>query len=387
MSTDFRGLRPASNDPMTQIIVELQKKLAKFITSNQVELIDSENEDIYSNGQDIDTVIKYHSFQSETHFLFTKDYYPPFEPDGQILTLDLKGRSLGNTLPDKSTFGNDASIYGDPILIDGNPFDPGIHTQGTKSIAMRLNRPTSANENEEYLQVPDDTSIQLTAASPGISIFTRFRVLAIDNQGAQTRTIFEKIDDSTPNNGIMLQVTETGRLVCIVKKAGTTTSKQTDPGTISITGPPEPEVETASFDPISFDPISFSTVISGGGSGGSTPPLPYDVFSSLPYDVFVTFANSGNVIHVYVNGVDQTLSTYTGSVNWHATLTNHDLSIFRRGVGSSGGYVYGDFYDFKYYKNKVVSQSEVTHHWDNKWTISDIDFGHVMVTNYWATFT
>lgn len=342
ISTDFRGLRPASNDPMTQIIVELQKKLAKFLTTQQVELIDSENEDIYSNGQDMDTVIKYHTFQSETHFLFTTDYYPPFEPDGQILTLYLTGKSLGNTVPDKSSFDNNASLYGDPLLIDGTPFDPGIHTQGTKSLAIRLNRPTSADENQEYLQVPDNTTLQITGVTPGCSIFVRFRMKVIDSQGGLSQTLFHKIDDNTPSNGMMLQVTDTGKLLMIVAKAGTITKKETAASTVVI-----------------------DTV----------------------YDVFATFTTTGNVIHIYLNGVDQTLTTSVAAAAWQGTLTNHDLSIFRRGVGSGGGYIYGDFYDLKYYKNKVVSQTEVTNHWTNKWSISNIPFGQVGITNYSATFT
>lgn len=342
MSTDFRGLRPASNDPTTQIIVELQKKLAKFLTTQQVDLIDSENEDIYSNGQDMDTVIKYHTFQSETHFLFTKDYYPPFEPDGQILTLYLTGKSLGNTVPDKSGFNNNASLYGDPLLIDGTPFDPGIITQGTKSMAIRLNRPTSADENNEWLEIPDSTSLQVTGLVTGFSVFVRVRFKSIAQQGGRDVTIFEKIDDSTPNNAMMLKVGDAGNLVFFVMKGGTFTAKMTADLTIAL-----------------------DTV----------------------YDIFVTFAVAGSVMNIYINGVNKTLTTYASSVNWQTSLTNHNLFLFRRGPDVMEGFLYGDFYDFKYYRNKIVSQTEVTRHWINKWSISDILFGQVAITNYSATFT
>ena len=66
--------------------------------------------------------------------------------------------------------------------------------------------------------------------------------------------------------------------------------------------------------------------------------------------------------------------------------TNHDLFVFRRGLGEDGGFVQGDFYDLKYYPEYVVSDLDVGRHYENKWTISDIAFGHVMITNYWATF-
>jgi hypothetical protein len=74
------------------------------------------------------------------------------------------------------------------------------------------------------------------------------------------------------------------------------------------------------------------------------------------------------------------------TVNCHTTLTNFDLYVFRRGLGEDGGFVYGDFYDLKYYPEYVVSDLDVQRHFVNKWTISNIAFGQVMITNYWATF-
>jgi hypothetical protein len=340
-STDFRGLVPASNDSTLQLIVALMKKLAKNTIANQIELIDSDNEDIYSNGQDMDTVIKYHSELSSTHrFDFLTEYFPPFEPDGDIVKMWLRGNNTGNTTQDYSGFDRFATIYGDPTLVDGT-IDLGIMVGGSvKSIARRMNRPTSDYENLEWMQVPDSGGIQVTDQTIGTSIFVRFRLFSLVNQGGKSPTIFEKIDDSTPNNGIMLQARDDGKLVFIIKRGGTTVAKETAAATVT---------------------------------------------TNTIYDVFVTFTVSGSVSHIYVNGVDKTLTTFGGSVNWQGTLTNHDFFIFRRGLGDDGGFVYGDFYDLKYYRNRVITQQEVTNHYTNKWTISDIAFGHVMITNYWAT--
>ena len=98
------------------------------------------------------------------------------------------------------------------------------------------------------------------------------------------------------------------------------------------------------------------------------------------------FDIADNSVHIYVDGTERTTSLFAGTVNWQTTLTNHDLFIFRRGQGDEVGFVYGDFYDIKYYPEFVVSDLDVNRHFQNKWTISPIAFGHVMITNYWATF-
>ena len=361
---------------MLQLVVALMKRQAKFLTQQQVDLVDSDNEDIFSDGQDMETAIKYHSELSSTHkFTFLKDYYPPFEPDGNVVKMWLRGNNLGSTTQDYSGFNRFATIYGDPTLVDGT-IDLGIFDGGAvKSIARRMNRPTSDYENLEWLQVPDSGGIQVTDQTIGTSIFVRFRIFSLADQEGRSPTIFQKIDDSTPNNGIMLQVKDDGRLVCIVKRGGTTTAKETAPSTITTTGTSS-SLSYSSFDPASFDPISFDTL-------AELPPV--ITGTNIPYDVFITYAAATPAINIYVNGENKTLSNFSGSVNWQTTLTNHDFFIFRRGLGDAGGFVYGDFYDLKYYRNRVITQQEVTNHYNNKWTISDIDFGHVMVTNYWAT--
>lgn len=341
MSTDFRGLRPASNDPLLQLFTELQKRFAKFITGQQVDLIDSENEDIYADGQDIDTAIKYHSELSSTHlFNFLPSYFPPFGPDGNVVKTWLRGTNTGNTIKDVSGFDHTATIYGDPTLVNGT-IDLGIFAGGgIKSIAMRMNRPTSNYENAEWLQVADHADLQLPSGTIGFSIFVRVRFKSIAQQGGRDATIFEKIDDSTPNNAMMLKCGDHGNLIFVVKKAGVVTAKMTADLTITL-----------------------DTV----------------------YDIFVTFTVSGNVEHIYVNGVDKTLTAFAGVINWQTALTNHDLFIFRRGLDAQEGHVYGDFYDFKTYKDRVLTQTEITRHQTNKWSISNIAFGQVMITDYWAT--
>ena len=340
MSTDFRGLRLASNDPTTQIIVELQKKLAKFLTTQQVDLIDSENEDIYANGQDVDSIIKYHTFQSQKKFTTGVQYFPTFEPDNQFFVLDLSGRSLGNELPDKSGFANDAFIYGDPTLVEST-FDPGIVTQGTKSIALRMNRPTSPYQNQEYLRIPDAANLRINGMTTGFSMFFRVQVNSLADQNGYSMTLFQKIDDATPTNAAMLQISATGKLIFIVKRSGTTTANETATGTIT---------------------------------------------AGAVYDIFVTFTITGPVMHIYVNGVDKSLTTFAGAVNWQSSTTDFDMYCFQRGPTLNGGFVYVDMFKIRRYQGMVVSSTQVSNMNTNKLTISPTAFGHVMITDYWAAY-
>ena len=335
---NIRNIREISNDPLTKFTNELAKKLSKFLTQNQLDQLE-DKEDIYSDGQDLESVIKYHSFNSQNQFNFTTEYYPPTEPDGEFVTLWLRGHNMGNTVKDISGFANHGDLIGDPLLVDGTPFDYGIKTQGIKSVALRMNRPTSENENQEYISVSNDSSLQIAGLVTGISYFIRFKIFDIAQQGV-SRTLFEKVDDSTPNDGIVVKVGPTGKLIVVLRDSGTEVKKETASSTIT---------------------------------------------TNTVYEVFITYAVSGNAIKVYINNVDTTLSNSSDSSNFHSTLTDHSLSIFRRGLGSQG-YVYGDLYDFLIYREKVVSSTEVGHHYTNKWTIADIPYGQVAVTNYYATF-
>jgi hypothetical protein len=172
------------------------------------------------------------------------------------------------------------------------------------------------------------------------SIFMRFRPKSLSDQGGQAATLFEKIDDNTPNNAYMLQLSDTGRLRWIVKESGVNYAQETATSTIAV-----------------------NTV----------------------YEVWVTYNGTTNAQKVYVNNVDKSLSSYGGAINWQSDLTNHDLFIGKRGEGSDG-HCYMDFYDWLYYRDMVVSASQVGYHYTNKWTIADIPFGQVMIENYWATY-
>lgn len=338
---NIRSLREIHGDEQGKFLNTLAKRVSTFLNKEQTDKLENK-EDIYSAGQDVESVVKFHDMVSTKYFDFETEFYPPSEPDADKVTLWLKGDNLGNTLNDISGFGNNGSINGDPLLIDGTPFDYGIHTGGTKSVALRFNRPTSELVNQEYITIPDHNEISPLGFATGFSIFMRFRVFSLASQGGLSRTLWEKVDDSTPNDGHLMKLSSAGRLIFVVIEGGVETKKQT------------------------------------GSSAITTDTV---------YDLWATYDKNTNAIKIYLNNVDQTLTDNTDAAGWHGTLSNHDMSIFRRGLGSSGGHIYGDLYDFMLKRQTVVSATDVSRHYTNKWTTADIPFGQVMVSDYYATYT
>lgn len=340
MSFNLRAIREIHDDETSNLLSHLAKKASDFANAQNTQELENK-EDIYSNGQDVDAVVKLHSDLTSTNiFAFDKEYYIPKEPDGDTVKLWLKGSNMGSTLKDWSGFNNVNSINGDPLIIDGTPFDYGINDAGVKSVCLRLNRPTSQYENQEYIRIADSAGIKMLVSSSSISIFIRFKVKSIVNQGGLSRTLFCKLDDDVPDYAQMLHITDAGRLRWIIKRGGSVVAaKETPTSTIAV-----------------------DTV----------------------YEVWLTYAVSGNAVKIYVNNVDQTLTDYVGSVNWPTTTTDHDMSLFRRGEGSDGGFVYGDLYDYMFVRNYTVSATDVSRHYTNKWSITNIPFGQVQVTNHYA---
>jgi hypothetical protein len=323
----------------------MANKLTKFLTQNQVTSVVNDNEDIYSNCVDVESSIKFHTFAGQHLFNFTTTSYPTFEPDHDKVKVWIRARNTGTTIRDLSGYNNTAYLYGDPIMVDGLQ-DIGCNTNGTKSLAIRFNRTTSPYENQEYISIPDSANTQIDELVTGHSEFIRFKIYSLADQGGLSPTLFEKVDDSTPVNARMLQIRNNGALLYVVLDGGTAYAKLTPADTII---------------PNIFEDID-------------------------PYDVFTSYNASTHEIKIYLDGVSQTLTTFTGQINWQEDETLHDMSIFRRGYGSTGGYVYGDFYDYHNYMEKIVTQQEVTNHFTNKWTIWAVPFGQCMVVDHFATY-
>ena len=339
--------------------------MAKLINDQQTQELENK-EDIYSAGQDVDSVIKLHELNSTNTFDFNTEYFPPTEPDLDKNTLWLQGYNMGNTVRDLSGFDYDITLAGDPILINGTPFDYGIHTGGCKSTALRFNRIDGAgvdhsdsDENvdfPEYIDINDSSRIQIDGSS-SISYFFRVRPLATTTNGGKLRTIYCKTDTEGANvNG---EVTDAVRfcihndnksLVIMIKRNGTFVCKET-----------------------AVDSFVVNRV----------------------YDVFITY-NSGTIkcylAKITSSGVadstptDMTLTNSAVTEEWGDNLSDLSARLMVRGPAANDGAFRGDLFDFKIYRNYTVSAAEAGYHWTNKWTIADIPYGQVAVSNYYGIY-
>lgn len=341
MSFDFRTVKEPSNDPVLKYISSLQKTMQKFSTAQQVDQLEG-SEDLFGNISDTDSAIRFNNLNSLRKFTYNVMYYPPFEPDHDKLKLWLRGTNMGSTLKDWSTFNRECRQRGDPLLVDGAPFDDGTNTGGVgvNSKALRFNRNPAI---DDYLTVTHDSAIRASEGlSSGISFFIRFRVFDIDQSEGDDIRLFEKVDNTPVTDGVDVRITDTGRLAFSLENGNNQFNVQTSSNTIDI-----------------------NTV----------------------YDAWFTYNKSGDVQKIYVNGVDKSL-TSGSAPEYHGTLTDFDYTLMSKGSGSGfkAGSAWGDIYDYRIYREKVVSPTEVTRFNTNKWSISNIGFGQVMVPNYWATY-
>jgi len=354
MSFNLRDIREVSDEPLTKFVSHLAYRIQKLAMEQQTQELENK-EDIYSNGQDVDTVLRFHSLTSTKIFDFSLPFYPPLEPDLDKNTIWLQGHNMGNSTRDLSCFNNNNWISGDPIIIDGSPFDYGIHTGGTKSLALRFNRVDGSGLDHEtvyreHIGISHDTRIILDGSS-SMTWFFRVRPLSTGLDEGKRRTIYLKCDQTGTTNSDIIDAVRFSidninkRLVIQIKRSSTFYSKET-----------------------AINKFTANNV----------------------YDCFITF-NAGT-IHCYLSKTgdtsmtDETLSTSSYTEEWGPDLSNREARLFKRGPGANDGAFHGDFYDFKIYRNYTVSQTDANRHRINKWSISDIPFGQVMITDYYSTY-
>ena len=169
----------------------------------------------------------------------------------------------------------------------------GCNTTGVKSLALRLNRPNSTYENQEYISIRDSQNTQIDELTTGFSEFIRFKAYSIADNAGLSPTLYAKVDSTAPTDARMLQIRNNGSLMYTVVDGGVTYAKRTPSDTI---------IPNTFADP---DPL---------------------VIETYPYDVFTSYNCSTHAIKIYLNGVDQTLSDFVGEVNWQ---NNQDFTQFR----------------------------------------------------------
>jgi hypothetical protein len=255
-----------------------------------------------------------------------KVYQLTTEPDGQLLTLwnkyltfHVDGSALppGQTLVDSSGYDNHGSMTEAPASMSsghttnlGALFYDGIDTKYT---------------------VGDNPSINCVMnSSPGFTVSFWVKPSSIGLHGGQQRVIACKVDDSqtSQNNGWSVWLEPNGTLAASVKKNGTVRTT-TDTGVVT-------------------------------------------VLQTRWYFVVLTYNTSTNTILLYIDGVLAGESVVQ-SIPPKFPSTAGGLTLYVGGTDSaSSSHFHGGISDFRIWKNKIQSQSEITNQWTNKITILNI---------------
>lgn len=251
----------------------------------------------------------------------TTTFYLPLEPDGKLLTCWFKFEAWGKVVRDVSLTGNSGIILGQaPTAVVGP--DRGLGS----SIAMSFDGLT------QFIEANDNTSIQFHSGSVGFSVAvliypTTFTTTAT----GEVRYIAEKLDDTSDFWGLFIDTS--GNVHFNIKAAG----------------------------------IDYSIV--------TTSTISLNTWTWI----MLTFNWSSHTPLIYFNGTVQSTTT--------ETVRDSDYSGVRPNlyVGATAvndGFFQGNFADFRYYKELVLSSTQVSNLNTNMLSVSSIAFGAVSISSY-----
>jgi hypothetical protein len=246
----------------------------------------------------------------------TKEYQLPMEPDGQYLSCWYMFMSFASgELQDSSGYGNHADIVGAPSTQNGHVED----------------LPAWQFQHEDQLVVPDAININTSQGiSGGFSINFSFFPIAITLHGGKHRIIACKTDDSATTKGIgwMIWIEPTGTLYFHVRRG------------------------TSSFHTRSKT----------------------NAFPSLNrwYRCAFTFDITTDTPRIYINEIASTenKNTYVGGLvlpsNLNMYISGNEIANVSR--------ISALMADFRFWKNKVLTVSELENLARNGYSISNIGY-------------
>jgi len=309
------------------MIRELQKKIAKV--ENQITTLETVDFRHFLRSNN-DRLIFLSTFENQINSL-TDDpnlqlFQMPVEPDLQYLTLWLAFHEPGAGLAkDNSGFAHSSRVEGSPVYTTG--------TQAALPAAV-------GNGVSDRIFVTDAPDINLTGVSTGFSIQVRVNPTGISLSSGKPRVIACKTDDD-PNIrdlGWVIWVEPDGSVYFSVSRAG----------------------------------VAFTV-----GYLNAFPAL------NKWYNLAFTFTYSSNTPKAYLNGVISTepVTHYRGQSTAPVTLNTFtkDMTLFGTDTENFSGMFSGALSDFRYWREKILSQSEINNVQTNGYSISDIPANKVAV--------
>lgn len=320
MSSNFiYQIRKYSLDPLAARYKLLSERLAQFEAQTlQLQTGDTKN---YIKVTNSINQYKEQGFASSKPK--TTVFKIPFEPDLKTLTCWYRFDAWGKVVRDASFQGNSGTILGQTPTAAIGP-DKGYGAAGT--IAMNFDGTSQA------IEIADHTNIQMLGTTTGFSVAALIypTTFAATPTGAK-RFIAEKIDG--PNDMWALFIDTNGFIHSWIYRGG----------------------------------VSHSSVT-------TTTPLILNTWNW----VVMTYNVSNGVHPTYVNALDMfangklIVDTPTDS-----TFPNVRTNMYVGSNAVNDGFFMGNMADFRYYREKVLTQAEVTNLNTNMITTSSIAFGAV----------
>jgi hypothetical protein len=317
MSYNWQLVRGASNDPLSLRLTAMANK--QNIAENEIFKPERSRPRIISKYTE-DLVLAQDPFSfRQLKYINNLHYFGPYEPDGLHLKYWCMFNHIATKIKDSSFSNNYTVPIGSPKLCKG----PSDGVKGG-TIVSRIN----SADTLDYFYTSDSPSLQIANMGTGFSTYIEFMLEDIETDESMIRM---KIDDNSGDNGHMITVGTDGQLKFFVKRAGT----------------------VRNF-------ISENNKITEG----------------LFYAACLTYTASSNVLGMRINNIAQ-----TDSADETPTFpSGHRLDMFHGiGINQINNKVVVRFKDSRYYQDLIFSGTQMDNIWNNKRSISPIQYGHLSV--------
>jgi hypothetical protein len=276
---------------------------------------------------------------------------PTFEPDNDQCKLMVEFDNTGGTILDYSGFGHHAHVHGVPRMWWGTRYGYGP-----------LSLETIFDGRTNYGEIYDHSDLSFD--NTDFTLMFRFLPFDLNMSAVHKQVVISKKDPSGPEIWFAFELGADG--------SATFNLSLSSVDKYSITIP--------------------ASTIAAVAYADVTPDTPR-------YDVVITFSFITRVLTLYLNNVAYTNVTNSiPSTSMIPDYTGYDLQIgrFTELVGRPvtlpqiedvdpirlfSKLYFGTFQQLKFWKGKALTSTEVSNHYTNKLTISDVPFGEVAIPN------
>jgi hypothetical protein len=399
----WRNLRSISSDPLSNFLSKLAQDQIMREAQNDSSVAENLEEDKFI-GKHTHSICEIRDIGKPFANLIpvSRTFLMPLEPDRNRLRLWVEFNSGADTQYDYSLWDNviENKGYMLPVPITSPTYDEGI-VGGQLALMYNnidgLPKGARAQFGSEvaYTKVKDNPNIRLSSYLDGtitgadgftISMLVRpmqlYNDTDINGTEGWNRRLCMKIDDSVLTYAYEVRITPQGSLVVVFRRSGVDYE-------YAVSGL-FPMTAGADYNPFDFNQFDYRTKDPVTGVIYDTPNTHTQNYW-VRLDIIYVFAD--NSVIVRKDGVAQTVTSFPGAANWTNNPTTHTKDLMINGgifAGNSADRPLGvgitEWADFRIYAGQLTL-AESEHLYENKYTISDIDFGCPAIMSYTSQST